>query len=92
MEARPRGSSRNSATRCGAFLQLSLDDFLTGQWSEGEELADEGLAIFRSHGFPFYEWYVHAKAIFAAGHRCLGRVRLREYARASPQSTPQTAA
>jgi DNA-binding CsgD family transcriptional regulator len=52
----------------GALLQLSLDDFLTGQWNEGEELADEGLAIFRTQGFPFYEWYfVYAKALFAAG-------------------------
>jgi DNA-binding CsgD family transcriptional regulator len=52
----------------GALMHLCLDDFLTGDWAEGEQLADEGLDICRHYGFPFFEWYfLYNKAIFMAG-------------------------
>jgi DNA-binding CsgD family transcriptional regulator len=52
----------------GAYMHLCLDDFLTGQWDEGARFADEGLALCRSGGFPFFHWYfLYNQALFAAG-------------------------
>ena len=52
----------------GGLMHLCLEDFLIGQWAEGEELADEGLSISRQHGFPFFAWYfLYHKSILAAG-------------------------
>jgi DNA-binding CsgD family transcriptional regulator len=48
-------------------MHLCLDDFLTGRWDEGEQLADEGLAVCEAHGYRFFAWYFHyQKAILAA--------------------------
>jgi DNA-binding CsgD family transcriptional regulator len=52
----------------GAYMHLCLDDFLTGRWDEGKQLADEGRALCQHNGFPFFEWYfIYNQAIFAAG-------------------------
>ena len=47
---------------------LCMDDFLTGHWEEGEQLADEGLAVCDAHGYRFFEWYfLFNKAMISAG-------------------------
>ncbi|HTW08515.1 MAG TPA: LuxR C-terminal-related transcriptional regulator, partial [Acidimicrobiales bacterium] len=64
-EGRSGGAARR---HIGALMHLCLDDFLIGQWDEGEELAEEGLGICRGGRFPFFGWYfVYHKAVFAAG-------------------------
>jgi DNA-binding CsgD family transcriptional regulator len=51
----------------GSLQHLCLDDFLTGRWDEGEQLADEGLAVCEAHGYRFFAWYfLYQKAILAA--------------------------
>ncbi|SER33233.1 regulatory protein, luxR family [Lentzea xinjiangensis] len=52
----------------GALMHLCLDDFLTGRWDEGEELAAEGQQISDTGGFSFFAWYFqYNRAILAAG-------------------------
>jgi DNA-binding CsgD family transcriptional regulator len=49
------------------LIHLCADDFHTGQWEEAQQLADEGLAVCREHGYPFFAWYfLHAQAVVAA--------------------------
>lgn len=44
-----------------------VDDFFTGQWEEGQRLADEGLAVCEEHGYRFFAWYfLYIQAILAA--------------------------
>jgi DNA-binding CsgD family transcriptional regulator len=51
----------------GSLQHLCLDDFLTGRWEEGQQLADEGLAVCEAHGYRFFAWYfLYQKAILAA--------------------------
>jgi DNA-binding CsgD family transcriptional regulator len=51
------------------LIHLCVDDFLTGQWEEAEQLADEGLTVCREHGYPFFAWYfLYAQAVLAALH------------------------
>jgi DNA-binding CsgD family transcriptional regulator len=51
------------------LIHLCVDDFLTGQWEEAEQLADEGLTVCREHGYPFFAWYFrYAQAVLAALH------------------------
>jgi DNA-binding CsgD family transcriptional regulator len=51
----------------GSLQHLCLDHFLTGRWDEGQQLADEGLAVCEAHGYRFFAWYfLYQKAILAA--------------------------
>jgi DNA-binding CsgD family transcriptional regulator len=51
----------------GSLMHLCLDDFITGQWEEGQRLADEGMAVCDAHGYPFFAWYfLYNQAILAA--------------------------
>jgi DNA-binding CsgD family transcriptional regulator len=48
-----------------ALILLSLDDFLTGQWDQAEQLVDEGLRLSETRGY----WSLggrHVKALLAA--------------------------
>jgi DNA-binding CsgD family transcriptional regulator len=48
-------------------MHLCLDDFLTGQWTESHQLAQEGLDVCATHDYPFFAWYFHYnKAIVEA--------------------------
>ncbi|AQA01721.1 hypothetical protein BVC93_03935 [Mycobacterium sp. MS1601] len=52
----------------GALLHLCLDDFLTGQWDEAEELTREGHKLCATTGFTFFNWYFqYTGAVLAAG-------------------------
>jgi ATP/maltotriose-dependent transcriptional regulator MalT len=54
--------------RIGALMHLCLDDYLSGRWDEGEELALEGQEVCDRAGFPFFAWYFrYNRAVFAAG-------------------------
>jgi DNA-binding CsgD family transcriptional regulator len=49
------------------LIHLCVDDFHTGQWEEAEQLAEEGLAVCRERGYPFFAWYFrYAQAALAA--------------------------
>lgn len=53
--------------RLVSLIWLCLDDFLTGQWAEGQQLADEGLAICESDGDRFSAWnFIYCQAVVAA--------------------------
>ena len=59
------GGAVASAIR--ALIDLCYDDIQTGRWSGAEELADEGVALCRSHGYRFEVWpFELAKALVAA--------------------------
>ena len=61
---RAGGAVRSSL---GALMHLCLDDYVTGRWDEEQELADEGLATCRAHGYGFIIWYFQFhKALLAA--------------------------
>ncbi|MEV8631272.1 AAA family ATPase [Streptosporangium sp. NPDC051023] len=52
----------------GALMHLCLDDYLSGRWDEGEELASEGQRVCDGAGYPFFRWYfLYNRAVFAAG-------------------------
>jgi DNA-binding CsgD family transcriptional regulator len=51
----------------GSLMHLCLDDFLTGQWTESHQLAQEGLDVCAAHDYRFFAWYFHYnKAIVEA--------------------------
>ena len=63
-ERRAGGAVRSSL---GALMHLYLDNYVTGRWDEEQELADEGLATCRAHGYGFIIWYFQFhKALLAA--------------------------
>jgi DNA-binding CsgD family transcriptional regulator len=69
-QGRDGGSPRR---HLGALMHLCLDDFLTGRWDEGEELAAEGQRICDTSGFSFFAWYFrYHRAILAAGRGRFG--------------------
>ncbi|MFI9411529.1 ATP-binding protein [Nocardia gamkensis] len=41
----------------GAYMHLLLDDFATGRWEEGQQLADEALAVCRENNYHFITYY-----------------------------------
>jgi DNA-binding CsgD family transcriptional regulator len=50
-----------------ALIHLCLDDLVTGQWEECQQLADEGLAVCEHRGYRFFAWYfLYIQAILAA--------------------------
>ncbi|XVU28068.1 ATP-binding protein [Actinoplanes sp. CA-054009] len=63
-DGRAGGAVRSSL---GALMHLCLDDFVTGRWAEGRQLADEGLALCRSHNYDFIVWYfLYHQSVLAA--------------------------
>ena len=57
-----------------ALGHLCVDDLLRGRWEEGEQLAEEGLALSRTGGHPIQIWQAqHKRALYAAhrGHQRL---------------------
>lgn len=63
-DGRAGGAVRSSL---GALMHLCLDDFVTGRWAEGQQLADEGLALCRSHHYDFIVWYfLYHQSVLAA--------------------------
>ncbi|WP_235008181.1 helix-turn-helix transcriptional regulator [Microbacterium timonense] len=63
-DGRSGGAVRSSL---GAYMHLCLDDFGTGRWDEQHQLAEEGLAVCRDHGYAFIAWYfVFHRALLAA--------------------------
>lgn len=50
-----------------ALMNLCFDDYLTGDWDEALQLADEALALCASHGYHLLAWpFRFGKAIVAA--------------------------
>jgi DNA-binding NarL/FixJ family response regulator len=64
-DGRHGGAVRSSL---GAYMHLCLDDYSSGRWQEGQQLADEAITVCREHGYNFIIWYflLH-EALFAAG-------------------------
>ena len=61
-----RGGSVASAIY--ALINLSLDDYLLGEWNETLQLADEGLQLCEANGYHLLAWPLwFGKAIVAAG-------------------------
>ena len=63
-----QGRAGGSARRyLGSLMLLCLDYFISGQWEECQQLADEGLTVCESHGYRFHSWnFLYHKAILAA--------------------------
>jgi AAA ATPase domain len=60
-----RGGAVASAIH--ALINLSLDDYLTGEWEEAHALADEGLRLCGAHGYRALAWPLwFGKAMIAA--------------------------
>jgi DNA-binding CsgD family transcriptional regulator len=58
-----------------ALILLGLDDFLTGNWDQSEELVDEGLKLSETHGY----WSLggrHVRALLAAARGDPARTQL----------------
>ncbi|NUP53567.1 MAG: AAA family ATPase [Catenulispora sp.] len=76
-----------------ALGHLCLDDFLRGRWEEGEQLAEEGLALSRTGGHPIQIWQAqHKRAIYAAHrgqHRLAGQLADEIQAWARPRGIRQ---
>ncbi|MFI6058317.1 AAA family ATPase [Streptomyces sp. NPDC051286] len=52
----------------GSLMHLCMDDFLTGEWEEGQQLVDEGLALCAA-GYPFFAWYFQFNQVLLHGAR-----------------------
>jgi DNA-binding CsgD family transcriptional regulator len=49
------------------LMHLCLDKYLTGQWTEAQQLADEGSAVCEAHNYQFFAWYfLYNHALLAA--------------------------
>jgi DNA-binding CsgD family transcriptional regulator len=53
----------------GALMHLALEDYLTGDWTEAAQLAEEGLALCDAAGYRFYRWYFLYNQMLLAGAR-----------------------
>jgi DNA-binding CsgD family transcriptional regulator len=76
-----------------ALGHLCVDDFLRGRWEEGEQLAEEGLALSRTGGHPIQIWQAqHKRALYAAHrgqHRLAGQLADEIQAWARPRGVRQ---
>ncbi|MFJ3902380.1 ATP-binding protein [Streptomyces sp. NPDC090025] len=52
----------------GALMHLCMEDFLTGEWAEAQELVDEGMALCEA-GYPFFAWYFQYNQVLLHGAR-----------------------
>ena len=52
----------------GALMHLCMEDFLTGEWEQAQQLIDEGLALCRT-GYPFLAWYFQYNQVLLHGAR-----------------------
>ncbi|MFD4589016.1 LuxR C-terminal-related transcriptional regulator [Streptomyces sp. NPDC058434] len=49
------------------LIHLCLDDYLTGEWDEATQLADEGIRLCEDHSYSGFTWYfLYAQALLAA--------------------------
>jgi DNA-binding CsgD family transcriptional regulator len=64
VQGRAGGSARRHLS---SLMLLCLDYFISGQWQECQQLADEGLAVCEAYAYRFYGWnFLYTKAILAA--------------------------
>ncbi|MGP4020685.1 AAA family ATPase [Saccharopolyspora sp. 5N708] len=62
-----RESGGSVRRHLGALMHLCLDGYLTGQWDEAADLADEGMRLCEEHGYRFFSWYFrYDQALLAA--------------------------
>ncbi|MEW2491271.1 ATP-binding protein, partial [Streptomyces sp. NPDC048411] len=52
----------------GALMHLCMEDFLTGDWDEAQQLVDEGLELCDA-GYPFFAWYFQFNQVLLHGAR-----------------------
>ncbi|OKI54688.1 AAA family ATPase [Micromonospora sp. CB01531] len=52
----------------GALMHLCMEDFLTGEWEEAQQLVDEGAALCDA-GYPFFAWYFQYNQVLLHGAR-----------------------
>ncbi|MFF0445401.1 ATP-binding protein [Streptomyces sp. NPDC004609] len=52
----------------GALMHLCMEDFLTGEWEEAQQLAAEGAALCET-GYPFFAWYFQYNQVLLHGAR-----------------------
>ncbi len=56
------------ASAVSALLMLAVDEFVAGRWDDAERLADEGIRLCDTHGYPMLAWPGrYAQALLAAG-------------------------
>jgi hypothetical protein len=70
-DGRARGAV---ASAVNALLMLAVDEFLAGRWDEAVTLADEGIALCATHGYPMLAWpgrYALALVAAAVGDNTL---------------------
>ncbi|MEJ8662120.1 LuxR C-terminal-related transcriptional regulator [Streptomyces sp. MS1.AVA.4] len=63
-----RDGSGQVRRHLGALTHLCMEDFLTGEWEEAQELADEGAALCDA-GYPFFAWYFQYNQVLLHGAR-----------------------
>ncbi|AZK97828.1 AAA family ATPase [Streptomyces tsukubensis] len=52
----------------GALMHLCMEDFLTGEWEEAQQLVTEGAALCEA-GYPFFSWYFQYNQVLLHGAR-----------------------
>jgi len=65
------------ASAINALTSLSLIDTMSGRWDDAQQVADEGLKLCETSGYPLLAWTVrHRRAVLAAacGDRDMARV------------------
>ncbi|MGW4799410.1 LuxR C-terminal-related transcriptional regulator, partial [Nonomuraea sp. NPDC004297] len=52
----------------GALMHLCMEDFLTGEWEEAQQLVAEGMTLCEA-GYPFFSWYFQYNQVLLHGAR-----------------------
>jgi DNA-binding CsgD family transcriptional regulator len=56
------------ASAVSALLMLAVDEFVAGRWDDAQLLAEEGIGLCDTHGYPMLAWPGrYAQALLAAG-------------------------
>ncbi|MFI9616465.1 AAA family ATPase [Streptomyces sp. NPDC052023] len=63
-----RDGSGQVRRHLGALMHLCMEDFLTGDWEEAQQLTDEGAALCDA-GYPFFAWYFQYNQVLLHGAR-----------------------
>lgn len=65
--AAARGAGGAIRSALNAYVYLCTDDFGAGRWREQQQLADEGLALSREHGYSLFAWnFLYHRALVEA--------------------------